>query len=85
VGDPLSSKMRTGGNFRVRGFLDVNRYLVVHPIGLRRGFFALRDFMDPPNLVNLLFSPEITISKATFASSTSCTIHFEWLESAPND
>jgi hypothetical protein len=28
------------------GFLDVNRYIVVHPIGLRRVFFALREYFD---------------------------------------
>jgi hypothetical protein len=28
---------------------------------------------------------EMTISKPTFAPSTPCTTHFEWLESGPND
>jgi hypothetical protein len=41
--------------------------------------------MAPPNLVNLSSFFEMTISKATFAPSTPCTIHFECLESAPND
>jgi hypothetical protein len=43
--------------------------------------------MDPPNLVNLCSFFEMTISKATFppSRSTPCTIHFECLESAPND
>ena len=41
--------------------------------------------MDPQNLVNLSSFFEMTISKATFAPSTPCTIHFECLESAPND
>ena len=35
LGGPLSSKMRTDGNFRVR---VLNRYIGVHPIGLRRVF-----------------------------------------------
>ena len=41
--------------------------------------------MDPPNLVNVSSFLEMTISKATFAPSTPCTIHFECMESAPND
>ena len=41
--------------------------------------------MAPPNLVNFPKLREMTISKATFAPSTPCTIHFECLESAPND
>jgi hypothetical protein len=43
------------------------------------------DFMDPPNLVNSPKLCEMTISKPTFAPSTSCTIHFECLESGSND
>ena len=43
------------------------------------------DFMDPPNLVNLSSFFGMTISKATFAPITPCTINFECLESAPND
>ena len=41
--------------------------------------------MAPPNLVNFPKLREMTISKATFAPSTPCTIHFECLESGPND
>ena len=41
--------------------------------------------MAPPNLVNLSSFFEMTISKSTFAPSTPCTIHFECLESGPND
>ena len=41
--------------------------------------------MDPPNLVNLSSFFEMSISKSTFAPSTPCTIHFECLESGPND
>ena len=43
------------------------------------------DFMAPPNLVNLSSFFEMSISKSTFAPSTPCTIHFECLESGPND
>jgi hypothetical protein len=43
------------------------------------------DFMAPPNLVNSPKLREMTISKATFEPSTPCTIHFECLESRPND
>ena len=41
--------------------------------------------MAPPNLVNLSSFFEMSISKSTFAPSTPCTIHFECLESGPND
>ena len=41
--------------------------------------------MAPPNLVNFSKLREMTISKATFAPSIPCTIHFECLESGPND
>ena len=41
--------------------------------------------MAPPNLVNSSKLREMTISKATFAPSIPCTIHFECLESGPND
>ena len=41
--------------------------------------------MGPPNLVNFPKLREMTISKPTFAPSTPCTIHFECLESGPND
>jgi len=41
--------------------------------------------MAPPNLVNLSSFFEMSISKSTFAPSTLCTIHFECLESGPND
>ena len=41
--------------------------------------------MDPPNLVNLSSFFEMTISKATFAPITPCTIHFESMESGLND
>ena len=41
--------------------------------------------MAPPNLVNLVYFFKMSISKSTFAPSTPCTIHFECLESGPND
>ncbi len=41
--------------------------------------------MAPPNLVNLSSFFEMSISKSTFSPSTPCTIHFECLESGPND
>ena len=41
--------------------------------------------MAPPNLVNFPKLREMTISKATFAPTTRCTIHFECLESGPNE
>ena len=41
--------------------------------------------MAVPNLVNFPKLWDMTISKATFAPSTPCTIHFEGLESGPND
>ena len=41
--------------------------------------------MAPPNLVNFPKIREMTISKATFAPSTPCTIYFECLQSGPND
>ena len=41
--------------------------------------------MGPQNLVNLSSFFEMTISKSTFPPSTPCTIHFECLESGPND
>jgi hypothetical protein len=45
------------------------------------------NFMAPPNLVDFPKMQEMTISKPTFAPSTPCnsTIHFEYLESGPND
>ena len=41
--------------------------------------------MSPPDLVNVSSFFEMAISKATFAPSTHCTIHFESLESGLND
>ena len=41
--------------------------------------------MAPPNLVILVYFFKMSISKSTFAPSTPCTIHFECLESGPND
>jgi hypothetical protein len=41
--------------------------------------------MAPGTLVNFQKMWEMTILKATFAPSTQCTIHFECLESGPND
>jgi hypothetical protein len=41
--------------------------------------------MALPNLVDFPELRGITISKATFAPSKPCTIHFECLESGPND
>jgi hypothetical protein len=41
--------------------------------------------MAPPNLVDFPEMLEMSISKATFAPSTPCTIHFEFLENGPND
>ena len=41
--------------------------------------------MAQPNLVNFPKLREMTISKPTFSPSTPCTIHFECLESGPND
>ena len=41
--------------------------------------------MAPPNLVNSPKLREMTISKPTFTPSTPCTLHFEFLESGPND
>ena len=41
--------------------------------------------MAPPNLVNSPKMREMTISKPSFRPSTPCTIHFECLESGPND
>jgi hypothetical protein len=41
--------------------------------------------MAPPNLVISPKMREMTISKPTFAPSTPCAIHFECLESGPND
>ena len=41
--------------------------------------------MAPPNSVDFPKLREMTISKATFAPSKPCTIHFECLESGPND
>ena len=41
--------------------------------------------MAPPNLVNFSKLREMSISKATFAPSILCTIHFECMESGPND
>jgi hypothetical protein len=40
--------------------------------------------MAPPNLVDFPKLREMTISKATFAPSKTCTIHFERMESCPN-
>jgi hypothetical protein len=41
--------------------------------------------MAPPYLVTFPKLREITIPKAIFTPSTPCTIHFECLESGPND
>jgi hypothetical protein len=41
--------------------------------------------MAPPNLVNFPKIREMTISKPSFPPSTPCTIHFECMESGPND
>ena len=41
--------------------------------------------MAPPNVVNLSSFFEMTISKSTFGPSTPSTIHFECLESGPNE
>ena len=41
--------------------------------------------MAQPNSVNFPKLREMTISKPTFPRSTPCTIHFECLESGPND
>ena len=41
--------------------------------------------MAPPNLVNFPKLWEMTISTPTFGPSTPCIIHFECLESGPND
>ena len=41
--------------------------------------------MAPPHLVNFPKLGEITISKPTFEPSTQCTIHFEFIESGPNN
>ena len=43
------------------------------------------DFMAQPNLVTFPKMREMTISKPTFPPSTPCIIHFECLESGPND
>ena len=41
--------------------------------------------MAQPNSVNFPKLREMTISKPTFPTSTPCIIHFECLESGPND
>ena len=58
---------------------------IASPQHLSYHWIKTPDFMDPPNLVNITKNREMTISKATFAPSTPCTINSECLESGPND